>query len=138
MTIYDKQNTFSDDQSLAGIDDEAIISENVLKVGPGDFGQGNDLLIDVIVTEDFDVITSLAVSLITDDDVAFGSATVLYTTPAILLADLVKGYKFAIKGIPAKCEDYIALNYTAVGGPSTVGSITASITPVTSDTDPSF
>lgn len=134
MGIYDAQNTFSDDQAVTA----SARSTNILKVGPGDFGQGENILLDCIVTEAFDNLTSLEAKLETDDDVAFGSPKELYSTGAILLADLVVGYKFKIKAIPPGCEDYLALYYTVVGTAPSVGKIFASLTPDTQDSDPSF
>ena len=134
MGIYGLQTRFSDDQAITA----SARSENVLKVGPGDFGKGNDLFLDVIVTEDFNNLTSLNVKLETDDDVAFGSPKELYNTGEILLADLAAGFKLPIKSIPPGCEDYIALYYTVTGTNPTTGKIFASLTDTTADIDPSF
>ena len=134
MSLYDKQNTLSDNQAITA----SARSENVLKVGPGDFGQGEMINLDVIVTEDFDALTSLNVKLETDNDSGFGSAKELYNTGEVVLADLVVGYKFKIKAIPAGCEDYLALFYTVTGSNPTVGKLFASLTPYTEDNDPSF
>ena len=118
MGVYDIGNEcFSDNQDFDGeTTGTTVESTNKMKVGPGDFGQGNDMLLDVIVTEAFTNIVSLQVQLQTDDDVDFGSPTVLYETPAIVLADLVASYKFAMKAIPPNCEDYLRLAYVLVGG----------------------
>ena len=141
MGIYDKQVLISDDQDLAGeTTDTVVYSENDLKVGPGDFGQGETLLLDVIVTEAFDNITSLQVQVLTDAALPIdGSSVILYETAAVVLADLVAGYKFKIKAIPPGCLQYLALGYKLVGGtnPST-GKIFAGLTPDTQDDDPSF
>jgi len=134
MGIYDKQNILSDKQAITA----SARSENVLKIGPGDFGQGNKLDLDVIVTEAFNTLTSLNVKVETDDDVAFGSPKELYNTGEVLLADLIVGYKFTIKGIPHGCEDYLALYYTVTGTDPTTGKIFAAPTPDTQDSDPSF
>lgn len=134
MGIYDKQTRFSNNQAITA----NAISENVIKVGPGDFGQGNDLFIDVFVTEAFNNLTSLEVDLRTDDDEAFGSHKVLYSTGAIVLADLVAGYKFTIRNIPPGCEDYLALYYTVVGTAPTTGKIFASMTDTTQEDELSY
>jgi hypothetical protein len=134
MTLYDKRNTLSDDQAITA----SARSENVLYVGPGDFGGGNKMDLDVIVTEAFDNLTSLNVKLETDDDEGFGSPKALYDTGEVVLADLVIGYKFTIKAIPPGCEDYLALYYTVTGTNPTVGKIFASLTPHSQDNNPSF
>lgn len=134
MGIYDKQAEFCEDQAITA----SARSENVIFVGPGDYGSGEQSVIDVFVTEDFDNLTSLNVKLETDDDEAFGSPTELYNTGEVLLADLVAGYKFKIKGIPPGCEDWLALYFTVTGTAPTAGKITAGITPVSQDNDPSF
>lgn len=143
MGIYGKQTRFSDDQDLTGlVAGTPIFSENDLKVGPGDFGQGNDLFLDVYMTEDLDEITSLQVALVTDSVLPIdGSSVVLYETAAIPLVELVAGYKFKIKSIPPLGEgnQYLGLRYTAVGAtPSTQGKIFASLTDTTQDSNPSF
>ena len=141
MGIYDKQTLISDDQDLAGeTTDSVIYADNVLRVGPGDFGQGEDILLDVIVTEAFNNITSLQVQLLTDAALPIdGSSIILYETAAVLVADLVVGYKFKIKSIPPGCLEYLSLGYKLVGGtdPGT-GMIFAGLTPDTQDSDPSF
>lgn len=141
MSIYDNQNTFSNDQDLAGeTTGTAVYSTHNLQVGPGDYGQGENILLDVIVTEDFTNIVSLQVALVTDSALPIdASSVVLYETPAILLADLVAGYKFAMKGIPPGCLKHLALKFTLAGGTDPdAGMIDAGLTPDTQDSDPSF
>jgi hypothetical protein len=139
--IYDAQNNFSNDQDFsAESTDSNVYSENTLDVGAGDFGQGNDLLLDVIVTEAFDNIVSLQVVLVTDTALPVDdSSSALYQTPAIPVASLVAGYKFAMKGIPPGCSEYLGLKYILAGGTDpSAGKIEANLTPVTQDNDPSF
>jgi hypothetical protein len=141
MGIYDKQNLFCDDQDFAGeTTGTSVYSTNNLQVSPGDFGQGENILLDVIVTEAFTNIVSLQVALVTDSALPIdASSVVLYETPAILLADLVAGYKFAMKGIPPGCLKHIALKFNLVGGTDPdAGQIHAGLTPDTQDSDPSF
>ena len=141
MGIYDKQNTFCIEQDFAGeTTDTSVYSENDLRVGPGDFGQGEDLLLDVIVTEAFDNVTSVQVALVTDSVLPIDdSSVVLYETAAIPVASLIAGYKFKIKSVPPGCDNYLGLKFNLVGGtdPST-GKIFAGFTDVTQDSDPSF
>jgi hypothetical protein len=141
MGIYDKQNTFCDNQDFAGeTTGTNVYSENVLRVGPGDFGQGEDLLLDVIVTETFTNIVSLQVALVTDSALPIDdSSIVLYETPAVVLADLVAGYKFKLKAVPPGCLEYLGLKFILVGGTDPdAGQIFAAFTETTQDSDPSF
>lgn len=133
MGVYGLETRFSDDQAITG--DAA--STNVLRVGPGDFGQGNDLYLDVYVTEAFNTLTSLNIALQTDDNSGFTSATTLYSAE-VVLANLTLGAKIPLKAIPNGCEEYIRLNYTVTGTDPTTGKIFASLTDTTQDSDPSF
>ena len=134
MTLYDAQETFSEGQAVTA----SAASDNIVKVGPGDFGQGNKNDIDVIVTEAFDNLTSLQVSLQTDSDEAFSSPTTLYSTDAIPLADLAVGYKFKMAGFPPGCEEYVRLYYTVDGTAPTVGQVDAAPTPWSQESNPSY
>lgn len=71
---------------------------------------------------------TVTITLETDDNSAFSSATVLYTTAAIPKATLVAGYN-ALDGIkiPAGCEQFLRLNYTVATGPLTAGTFTAGL-----------
>jgi hypothetical protein len=141
MTIYDKQNLFCDDQDFgAESTGSNVYSTNNLQVSPGDFGQGENILLDVIVTEAFTNIVSLQVALVTDSVLPIDdSSIVLYETPVVLLADLVVGYKFAMKSIPPGCLKHIALKFVLAGGTNPdAGKIYAGLTPDTQDSDPSF
>jgi len=141
MTIMDKETKFCNDQDLAGEStDSNVYSENDLRVGPGDFGKGEGILLDVVVTEDFTNIVSLQAALVTDSALPIDdSSIVLYETPAIALADLVAGYKFALKAIPPGCLEYLGLKFVLAGGTDPdAGKIDAGLTLVTNDCDPSF
>lgn len=72
---------------------------------------------------------TLTITLETDDNTSFSSATTLYTTTAIPKATLVAGYN-ALAGvkIPEGCERYLRLNYTVATGPLTAGTFTAGLT----------
>ncbi|WP_374387080.1 Bbp16 family capsid cement protein [Brevundimonas sp.] len=80
------------------------------------------------VVESFATLTSLTVSVQTDDNDAFSSATTVIATQAIPAADLTAGYVFNIGEIPLKTrERYLRLNYTVAGSSATAGKITAGI-----------
>ena len=110
-----------------------VVSTNILDLqgaGLGDQGPGEPLELFAQVTDaDFTTGTSIALSVFTDDDVAFGSATELFSTPAIPLASLIAGYNFALGSLPIEInERYLRFTYTVVGTMA-VGTITAGITP---------
>lgn len=94
-----------------------------------DIGIGTEIPISVTVDTTFATLTSLAISVQVDDDVAFGSPTTIATGPAIAAATLVAGYKFTF---PAELpegtnEHYLRLFYTVAGSSATAGKITAAV-----------
>lgn len=79
----------------------------------------------IMVNQDFDNLTSLDITLQTDDDSAFGSPTNVLTVN-VLLADLVAGYIFPVDKLPRTIrERYFRVLYTVNGAAPTVGQITA-------------
>lgn len=117
----DKQNLFSEDQVVTA----TAVSTNIIDLGP-EAGDGAGRKVVAVVTTDFDTLTSLSVTLQTDDNEAMSSATNRLVTEAIPLASLVAGYLVEIP-IPAKMERYARLNYTVVGTPNVAGALTAGI-----------
>ena len=123
---FDRENLFSDDQAVT----VTAVSTDIIDlagVAGADMGPGEavDLLAQVTVA--FVGGTSVALKLETDDDVAFGSATDLGSTPAIATAALVAGYRFP-KQLPKEAiERYVRLTYTVVGTMS-AGKILAGLT----------
>lgn len=68
------------------------------------------------VTTDFAGGTSIALSIQTDSDAAFGTVTTVLTTAAIPVATLKAGYQFPIKEVPVGIlQRYIRAYYTVVG-----------------------
>lgn len=141
--ILSANQLFSSDQAITA----TAVSTNVLDLGaPGtvlgapaaisrDIAKGNPVPILIQVTEDFDNLTSLSVAVQTDSTDAFASATTVLTSPAVLLASLVAGYKFAIIWLPLGItEQYVRLNYTVVGTAPTAGTITAGIAEIQTNT----
>src|SRR5690606_41418875 len=108
--IFSAQQLFSDDQPITS----TAVSENVIDLGATgtvhnapsdlkrDLGKGTPIPIQILVTEDFATLTSLTVSVQTDDDQNFGSATTVATSPAVPVADLDEGYKFPISLVPIR------------------------------------
>lgn len=137
MAIIDNTLVFSDHQAITGdersdniIDLHAtgtpINSDTALTYDPG---KGCPIEILVQVTEDFNNLTSLNVAVHCDNDVAFGSATIIAKSGEIALADLVAGHRFAFPAmIPEGAgERYLSLYFDTTGSAPSTGKIFASI-----------
>ena len=95
-----------------------------------DIGKGNYLPLLCQVTETFASVgaATLVVVLEVDDDVAFGSATPLYTSKTFALAELVAGTLLLPQVIPFGSDKrYMRLVYTIGGATTTAGRATCSI-----------
>ena len=133
--LFSKELTFSDDQAITGdavstnvfdAGDRGVDPHTGVQLGWAPF-RGAEIPLLVQVTEDFNTLTSLTISIQTDTTSAFSSPkTVLSTT--ILLADLVAGKRFPIVIAPDGVEErYMRLNYDVTGTNPTAGKITAGI-----------
>lgn len=122
--LLDQQALFSAAQAITA----TAASTNVIDTGSNkDVGKYGDIPLLIQVVEGFNNLTSLAVTVQTDDNSAFSSAAdVLSMT--IPLASLVLGYKSPVITLPMKMERYIRLNYTVTGTAPTTGKVTAGIT----------
>ena len=122
--LLDQQALFSAAQAITA----TAASTNVIDTGSNkDVGKYGDIPLLFQVVESFNTLTSLTVTVQTDDNSAFSSATdVLSLT--IPLASLVQGYKSPVITLPMKLERYIRLNYTVTGTAPTAGKVTAGIT----------
>lgn len=122
--LLDQQALFSAAQAITA----TAASTNVIDTGSNkDVGKYGDIPLLIQVVEDFNNLTSLTVTVQTDDNSAFSSAAdVLSMT--IPLASLVLGYKSPVITLPMKMERYIRLNYTVTGTAPTTGKVTAGIT----------
>lgn len=124
--IFDKTNKFSSEQAVTA----TAASTNVIDLGVSlrDVGVGEHVPVWVGVDVDFAGLTSLQVSVETDDDEAFGTAKTVIQTGAVLLADLKAGYQFSIQDVPKNVLGrYMRLNYTVVGT-GTAGTLTSGVT----------
>lgn len=134
--IFSKQQLFSDQQAITG----DAVSTNVIDLGATsipphdaaaltrDIGIGSKIPLLIQVTEDFNNLTSLEISLEKDTVSAFSSAETIWSE-TILLADLVKGARPVIETITAKTDQqYLRLNYNVTGTNPSTGKITAGIT----------
>lgn len=122
--LLDQQALFSAAQAITA----TAASTNVIDTGSNkDVGKYGDIPLLIQVVEGFNNLTSLTVTVQTDDNSAFSSAAdVLSMT--IPLASLVLGYKSQVITLPMKMERYIRLNYTVTGTAPTTGKVTAGIT----------
>jgi hypothetical protein len=134
--ILDKNTLLSEAQSVIA-DDASVASTNILDLGALASTAYNSAQLKhkvglkpipflIQVVEDFDVITSLQVTVQSDDNDSFSSPKNIISD-TILLADLVAGKVSVIDKLPVIKERYVRLNYTIVGGPNTTGKITAGI-----------
>ena len=122
--LLDQHALFSAAQAITA----TAASTNVIDTGSNkDVGKYGDIPLLIQVVEGFNNLTSLTVTVQTDDNSAFSSAAdVLSIT--IPLASLVLGYKSPVITLPMKMERYIRLNYTVTGTAPTTGKVTAGIT----------
>jgi hypothetical protein len=114
--IADKENLFSEDQAIT----VTAGSTNVIDLGADSsriqaLNEKGDVEVLAQITTAMAGGTSLQVTLQSDNDVAFGSATDLLTSAAIATAALVAGYQFKIGKLPRINERYLRLYYTVVG-----------------------
>lgn len=136
--IVDNTLVFSDSQAVTA----TAGSTNVIDIGAAgtayghaaavnrDIGKGTEIPIVVEVTEAFNNLTSLQISLETDDNAAFSSPATVAQGPTVLLAALTLG---AVLTWPSEIpegvnERYFRLKYTVVGTAPTTGKLFASIT----------
>lgn len=135
--IVDNSQIFSDHQAITA----TAASTNILDLGASprpkgwvadyvrDKGEGKPIPIAVQVTQDFNTLTSLTVSLEMSDTEAFTVATTVASTGAIPLADLKAGKALpALQRLPLGItQRYIRLKYTVAGTSPTTGKVFAGV-----------
>lgn len=94
-----------------------------------ELGYGTDVEMFVGVTQAFNNLTSLTISVEIDDNAAFASATTVWTSPAYPLADLAIGKRYLLPDrlMAGINERYLRLKYTVAGTAPTLGKITAGV-----------
>lgn len=134
--IVDNTLVFSDSQAITA----DAGSTNVIDIGAAgtpfghaaavgrDIGIGSEIPVVLTITEAFNNLTSLAVSVQTDDNAAFSSPKEV-ATKTFLLAQLTLGAKL---GFPAELpegtdERYVRLFYDVTGTAPTLGKVFASV-----------
>tara|TARA_R110000803_G_scaffold4054_6_gene13893 strand:- start:6710 stop:7141 length:432 start_codon:yes stop_codon:yes gene_type:complete len=131
--ILSAQQLFSDKQAITA----TALSTNVIDLGVrgtpygaaapvnGDIGKGNSVPLLVQVTEDFNTLTSLTVTVETGATTALGTALISQT---VLLADLTAGWQFNEVDLPKGVTGrYVGIRYTVTGTAPTTGRMTAGI-----------
>lgn len=92
-----------------------------------DVGKGQDVAFDIQVVEDFNSLTSLTVTLQTDDNTGFTSPRDVQSA-TLLLADLKAGKTSTIVRLPPGVnERYVRVFYTVTGTAPTTGRVTAGV-----------
>ena len=132
--ILSQELILSDNQAITATAD----STNVIDLGVAgtpygavaplnnDKGKGAPIPILIQVTEAFNNLTSLTVTVSTGATTALGTSVISQT---ILLADLVAGKQLPIVVMPNDItERYFGLEYTVTGTAPTLGTVTAGIT----------
>lgn len=124
--ILDAQCLCSDDQAMT----TTAPSTNSYDLGAAgiNIGEGEPLIAWCQVTGTCVTGTSIAVSVVEDDDSALGSPVTLYSTPAIPQASLVAGYRFKLGTVPETSLRYLGFVYTIVGTFDGASAISAGFT----------
>ena len=121
--LLDQQAIFSAAQAITA----TAASTNIIDTGSSkDSGKGGDVPLLIQVVEAFNTLTSLTVTVQTDDNAAFSTPTDVISL-VIPQASLTVGYKTPVITLPMKMERYIRLNYTVTGTAPTTGKVTAGI-----------
>ena len=135
--ILDAQSLLSDDQAITA----TAVSTNVIDFGTTgtpvggavalsrDIGAGMPVPLLVQVTEDFNTLTSLTISVEVSAAENFSSARTVASTGAVPLASLTTGYQAALATVPLTADErYLRLSYAVAGTNPTAGKITAGLT----------
>lgn len=135
--ILDTQLLFSEDQAITA----TAISTNVIRLNamgtapgnasalsPRNLGAGTYVPLLMQVTEGFNLLTSVTVTLETSAAAALTAPVILWSSGAIPLASLIAGFRFGIRVLPdAALLEYLGLRYTVAGVAATLGKITAAL-----------
>jgi len=134
--IFSLQSIFSDDQAITA----TAVSTNVYDQGAPqtpygakaavyqDLGKGTPIPILIQVTEAFNTLTSLTITIETSANSDLSSGVVL-ATETVLLANLKVGKQTFVQVVPTGDDKrYLGVRYTVTGSAPTLGKITAGIT----------
>ena len=135
--IMDRSLLFSDGQAITA----TAASTNLVDLGATgtvygaaspivrDVGEGERSDLYVGVTQSFNNLTSLTISVETDDNAGFSTPTTVFTSPAYTLAQLATGATYLLPDqvTVGTNERYVRLKYTVAGTAPTLGKITAGV-----------
>ncbi len=134
--IFSLQQLFSDDQAITA----TAVSTNIIDLGAPelpygakaavyqDVGKGVHIPILIQVTEAFNTLTSLTITIETSANSDLSSPVVL-STQTVLLANLKVGMQTFVQCVPTGADKrYLGVRYTVTGTAPTLGKITAGIT----------
>jgi hypothetical protein len=133
--IFSQQQLFSDNQAVTGDAVSTNILDTLAALTPihgfqavdKDYGKGTPVPISVRVTEAFNLLTSLAISVEVSGTIGFTSSS-LVITEVIPLAALAIGKDAAFRYLPKGTDErYIRLDYAVTGTDPTLGVIHAGI-----------
>lgn len=133
--VLDKSTLLSEAQAVTA----SAASTNVLDLGAlgktayggrqltHKVGEGKCIPLLIQVVEDFATLTSLKISVETDDNDAFSSAKEILSQ-TVAVADLKKGFISAIDKLPRGIKErYVRVYFTVNGSNATAGKVTAGI-----------
>lgn len=124
--IIDAFNRFSDAQAVT----VTAVSTNVVDLGLGDKGIGERafrLRIDAVEAALAAGAATVTFDLQTDDNEAFSSPTVVFSSGAIGKAALGLGARAVDAPVPMGLQRYVRINYTVATGPLTAGKFSAAL-----------
>jgi hypothetical protein len=134
--IMDRTGLFSDNQAVTA----TTTSTNIIDLGATGTPYGSptaitrdigaaQVPITVNVTNSFNNLTSLTISIETATDPAFTTPNTVYTTPAYSLANVQAGARYLLPDeFPVGTNQrYVRLRYTVAGTAPTIGTITAGV-----------
>lgn len=123
--IMDRTLLFSDRQAITA----TTASTNLVDLGAArNMSPGRTVPLAIAITEAFNNLTSLTVSIETDDNAAFTTPTTVSAGVTYPLADLALGKPMLLPDVLTGKERYVRLKYTVVGTAPTAGRITAGVT----------
>jgi len=134
--IFDRTGLLSDAQAITA----TAASTNTIDLGATGTPYGSpsalardignaQVPLSVSVTESFNNLTSITISIQVDDNTAFSSPVTVWTSPAYTLTQLATGAKYLLPDeFPVGTnERYVRLMYTLAGTAPTLGKITAGV-----------
>ena len=121
--MIDSQLIFSDNQAITAEAD----SDNIIFLGENrEVAYGKPIPLLITVTEKFETLTELKISVMTDDNETMGAAKELASC-SVKAEDLVEGAKIPLAFMPAGNKGYVRLKYTPTES-ATAGKLFACLT----------